>query len=114
MRKSDPRPIGDILAGMVRKTDLGKKLDQARIWDEWAQVAGGALHEHGRPHAIKDGTLVIEVDSTVWMNRYAYQKWHILKRVNRLTGKELVKDIFIMLTPDGEGDLKPPSGSIEG
>lgn len=111
MRKSNPKSVGDILAGLARKTDLGVKLAQARIWDEWAQVAGAALHEHGRPHAIKDGTLIVEVDSTVWMNRYAYQKWYILKRANRLTGKELVKDIFIMLTPDGEGDLKPPSAA---
>ena len=49
---------------------------------------------------IKDKTLVVEVDSSVWMNRYAYYKWDILKRVNRMYGQEMISDIFIILTPE--------------
>ncbi|MCX5772414.1 MAG: DUF721 domain-containing protein [Candidatus Hydrogenedentes bacterium] len=100
MRKGKPTRVGDILKGLVRNTDLGKKMDQARIWSEWPGIAGSALAQHGRPHAVKDQTLIIEVDSTVWMNRYAYYKWDILKRVNRLFNREIISDIYILLTPE--------------
>ena len=102
MRRNDPKPVGDILAELVKTTDLGKKLQQARIWDQWERIAGKNLAKHGRPHAIRDATLIVEVDSTVWMNRYAYQKWSILRRANRMAKRELVSDIFITLTPDSE------------
>jgi len=99
-KKKDPKSVGDILAGLLAKSDIGKKLDQARIWEQWPQLAGEHLHTHGRPHAIKDRTLVVEVDGSVWMNRYAYYKWDILKRVNRMYGEEMISDIFIILTPE--------------
>jgi predicted nucleic acid-binding Zn ribbon protein len=102
LRKREPASVGDILKSLVRKTNLGKKIEQARIWTEWADLAGPALAEHGRPHAVKDNTLIIEVDSTVWMNRYAYYKWDILKRINRLFKREIISDIYILLTPDAE------------
>ena len=109
MKKSDPTSIGDILKRLVPKTDLGKKLAQSRIWERWDHVAGAALAPHGRPHAIRDNVLIIEVDSTVWMNRYAYEKWEILLRANALYRREVVSDMFIMLTPDGQEGPQSPS-----
>ena len=106
MRSKKPKSVGEILAVLTKKSPLGKKLQQARIWEWWPEIAGAHLHEHGRPHSVKDGTLSIEVDSTVWMNKYAYYKWDILKRINRMAGEELVSDIFLMLTPDQ--DPTPP------
>jgi len=32
------------------------------------------------------------------MNKYAYFKWEILKRINRLVGKELISDVFFVLS----------------
>lgn len=100
MRKNEPTSIGDILAKMVKKSPLGKKLRQAEIWDRWPELAGAELCDHGRPFAIRDKTLIVEADSTVWMNRYSYHKWDILKRVNLLARQELISDIFVTLTPD--------------
>jgi len=96
--------VGEILKSLVQKTGLGKKMEQSRIWNEWTNLAGASLAEHGRPHGIKDQTLVVEVDSTVWMNRYAYHKWDILMRINRMYGREMVSDIYILLTPDSDAN----------
>ena len=100
MKKNDPASVGDILKSLLKTTDLGKKMQQSKIWEEWTAVAGRKLAGHGRPHGIKDQTLVVEVDSTVWMNRYAYHKWDIIKRINRMYGREIVSDIYILLTPE--------------
>ena len=102
MKKNKPESVGDILAKMVKKTPLGRKLDQARIWEVWPELATPSLAKHGRPQGVKEKTLIVEVDSTVWMNKYAYFKWDILKRVNRMAGRELISDIFLVLAPDDE------------
>lgn len=101
--------MGEILKSLVQSTDLGKKMEQSRIWYEWPNLAGASLAEHGRPHGVKEQMLVVEVDSTVWMNRYAYHKWDILKRINRMYGREMISDIYILLTPDS--DANPPEES---
>ena len=100
MKKNKPESVGDILAKLVKTTPLGRQIEEAHIWTWWPDIAGPALAGHGRPHAVHDGKLTIEVDSTVWMNKFAYHKWDILKRINRRARHELISDIFLLLTPD--------------
>ena len=101
--------MGDILAGLKKATGLGKQLKQAQIWEQWARLAGEHLSKHGRPQRIRDKTLFVEADSPVWMHKYSYRKWDIIKRVNRLAGGELISDIFIVLPEDDE-DAPPQDG----
>jgi len=102
LKERSLKSVGEILSKLIKKTGLGKQIEQARIWEHWDTLAGPNLHTHGRPRAIKDNTLIVEVDSTVWMNKYAYFKWDILQRINRLAGKELVSDLFLVLSQDDE------------
>lgn len=104
MKKNEPEGVGDILARMKKTTKLGLNLEQAAIWTHWEEIAGPYLAAHGRPRTVREGQLRIEADSAVWMHRFAYRKWSIIKRINRMAGRELVHDIFIELIPD---DLMP-------
>lgn len=75
-------------------------------------MAGPHLYEHGRPVTVKENTLYIEADSPVWMHKFAYYKWDIIKRINRLARRELISDIFIQLTPDhGPTSMAPENGA---
>ena len=110
MKKSSPTGIGEILDGMIAKTKLGKHLEHAEIWERWPDIVGPLLMAHGRPVSVKKGELRIEVDSAVWMNKYAYRKWTIIRRINRMARKELVHDLFFILVEDGAelGELQAP------
>lgn len=99
-KRKDASKVSDVLASLVKKTTLGTQLELARIWEHWGEMAGANLADHGRPHRVKDGVLHIEVDSPVWMHRYAYQKWRIIKRINRMAEQELVSDLFLALQPE--------------
>ena len=100
-----PAAVGAILDGLKLTTALGIQLQQAEIWNRWPEIAGHYLATHGHPKSIRDNTLYIEADSAVWMNKFAYQKWDLLKRINRISGRELVSDLFILL----KGEPEPPS-----
>ena len=102
MKRKKLEGVGDILAQMKKKTDLGKHLEHAAIWEHWPDIVGEAVAKHARPRNIKDLQLRVEADSAVWMHKINYRKWQILKRINRLAGKELVSDIYIVLLGDGE------------
>ena len=107
MKSNKPQSVGQILTKLLKKTGLGKQLQQAKIWQHWPEIAGPDLHTRGRPRSVKDNTLIIEVDSTVWMNKYAYFKWEIMKRINRLAGRELVSDVFFVLAGEDESTQTP-------
>jgi len=107
LKKNDPVEIGKILDELKRTTALGDQLDRARIWDRWNDLAGSHLAAHGQPKTIRDNVLYVEAESPVWMHRYALRKWDILKRINRLAGRELVSDLFVVL--QDEEDAEPGS-----
>ena len=94
---------GDILDGLIRKTELGAVFKQARIWEEWDELAGPKLAPHVRPVSIKDKVLRVEADSAVWMHRLVYRKWTLIRRVNRMARQELINDVFVALG-DGADD----------
>jgi len=106
MAKKDPEVIADILAELKNTTELGKHLEHARIWESWPEIAGAELCGHGSPLGVREQTLFIEVESPVWMHKFAFYKWDILQRVTRLIGPDLISEIYIRLQPD---ILPPPS-----
>jgi predicted nucleic acid-binding Zn ribbon protein len=108
-RKKDPTSIQDVLAQLRRETELGRQLEQAQIWSRWPEIAGPRLLEHGRPYGIRDEVLYIEADSPVWMHRFAYRKWTLIRRINRIAGHELVSDIFLVLA-DGADEARSQDG----
>ena len=107
LKSNRPQSVGEILAKLLKKTQLGTQLKQAKIWEHWPEIAGPSLCAHGRPHSVKDRILTIEVESTVWMNKYAYFKWDIMKRINLLAGKELVSDVYFALANEEESSQPP-------
>lgn len=102
MRSGKPQSVSEILDGLKRTTELGTHLERARIWEQWNEIAGPALAQHGQPKTIRENTLYIEAESPVWMHRFAFKKWALLRRINRIAGKELVSDIFLLLAPEAE------------
>lgn len=99
---ADPTDIGAIIEALKNSSLLGQNLEEAQIWEQWPDLVGPHLLHHGRPRGIKDGRLTIETDSATWTHRYAYNKPAIIEAINRLTGRELVSEIFLTLAPEAE------------
>lgn len=74
----------------------------ALIWERWPEIAGDPLYMHGRPVSVRKGELKVEVESSVWMNRYAFRREGILRRINHLARQRLIEDIFLVLIEDGQ------------
>ena len=86
---------------MIQTTDLGARLEEAKIWERWDTIAGPYLSPHSRPVAVRERVLHIEADSPVWMHKLAFKKWEIIRRINVLARRELVSDVFLRLADDG-------------
>ena len=77
----DPQSLGQILAGTA--VDLGWKLEleQARLISEWPEFIGESTAEHTEITELRDGTLVVQCDSTAWATELRRLRGEILTRV---------------------------------
>ena len=101
-KKHDLVGIDDILNTMQSSTPLGKQLDCAQVWERWPDIVGDNYYHHCRPLGLRDNCLRIEVDSSVWMHRLSFRRWDIIKKVNQLVKKNLISDVFLVLTREDE------------
>ena len=88
-----PRPLGDVLQEVIDELGVRKEIDEARVIETWASVAGDKINEVTESAWMKDSTLYIKITSAAWrqelhMNR---RKWR--ERLNGEFESDLVKEI---------------------
>lgn len=110
MTHDGPQELSEILKELKATTDLGQRLEEAEIWEHWQEIAGPQIAPHAAPVAIREGTLVIAVDSPVWMHKISYKKTEIIDKSNKFLSKEKVSEIFLALRSDE--DEKAPENSF--
>ena len=110
MSRDEPQDISEILKELRATTDLGQRLEEAEIWEHWQEIAGPELAPHAAPVLIREGTLVIVVDSPVWMHKITYKKPEIIDKSNNFLSREKLSEIFLTLKSDA--DEKPAENSL--
>lgn len=106
MKDNEPKAIGEILAALKANGELSEHFEHARIWERWPEVVGARLMPYGRPLRIREKKLTIEIDGAVWMHRFSYRTRKIIAEANRVAGREIVTDIFLVLAEE-EQDQGP-------
>lgn len=106
MKRDEPRAIAEIIESLRKSNELGKQFHLAKIWKNWPEMAGMKLMPRGRPLGVRDKTLIVEVESSVWLHHYSYHEHSILKRINNLLNENLLEDIFLVLS---EEEISDPS-----
>ena len=109
---------GDCLAGdclaepdvAVREVvnDIFKSIDVRRqpglleqIREAWRELAGPGAATHARPGYLDRQTLVIFVDSAVWLNELVrYERAGILARLQQRFGVEAIKALRLQADPE--------------
>ncbi len=99
--------VGRIVKDIFKSIDVRRQpalLDQ--IMEAWPELAGPGAATHARPGYLDRQTLVIFVDSAVWLNELArYERAGILARLQQRFGAEAV--MALRLKADPEGRRKP-------
>jgi hypothetical protein len=71
----------------------GGGLVQARVMDAWAEVAGHSVLAHTTGAHLREGELVIHVDSPVWATELSALSENYRGAVNEKLGKEMVRAV---------------------
>ena len=84
MPNDRPVPLGDALRRFLDQQGLTKRVGQATAMEAWPGVVGPAVAAAARPLVVtSDGTLIVAVRSSAWMNELSLMERDLLDALNR-------------------------------
>jgi len=91
--KNRPQPLGDVLQEVIAQLGLQEKIDEARVVETWAALAGTKINSVTESVWLKGSTLYVKITSAAWrqelhMNR---RKWR--ERLNGQFETDLIEEI---------------------
>ncbi|MCB9261614.1 MAG: DUF721 domain-containing protein [Flavobacteriales bacterium] len=87
--------LKDLIETMFDSYELGEKMAENRIKNEWETIIGKTIARNTAKLSIHKKTLYIEVLSAPLKNELFYHKQIIVEKVNTYIGKKIIEDIKI-------------------
>jgi hypothetical protein len=88
--QGDLKGMADAYLG--RLDPKGKRFG-SRATSAWNRVVGEEISRHTTGSALRDGELLVYVDSAVWANELAAMSEHLRERLNEEMGEALVRSV---------------------
>lgn len=80
---SKPTPLAEALQNYLKKAGLVKRIGQARVLEDWAELVGPQIAKVTQPESVgADGVLRVRVATPAWANELQMMTPQILGRVN--------------------------------
>lgn len=94
-RNEDPSTIGDLLGQVVRNQGWTEKLDDQRIFTEWAQIVGSEVAQHAQIEGFEDTIVHVRASSTAWSTQLKLLAPRIVAKLNEALGDGTVRRIEV-------------------
>ena len=93
-RSANRVPISSLTEGLIARLDpSGEARARSRAVRAWRLVAGEEVFEHARGFALRDGELVIFVDTNSWATELSAMSEHYRAALNTVLGQETVTSL---------------------
>lgn len=97
-RPSTARSAGQLVPEALKTLRLDRRRLEAELACAWDALVDPNIALHARPTGLRNGTLFVTVDSSVWLSEIArYRTEEILNQLQNCFGAELVKRISFRL-----------------
>ncbi|MFA5164621.1 MAG: DUF721 domain-containing protein [Candidatus Omnitrophota bacterium] len=95
--KAKPIAISEAMESVLRGLGGGRGPQAGSVSAAWAKAAGEDGLKHTKPMDIKDGVLIVHVDSSGWLHKLTMEKIQLLSKIKEEIGEDLVKDIKLRI-----------------
>jgi len=79
--------------GALHRLNLDARMREYAVWGVWDKAVGDAIANQAQPAFVRGGILFVKCSSSAWMQQLHFMKDKIRDELNRLLGKEMVKEI---------------------
>ena len=91
----DVKPLGDLIKAFYEQHRGSEYLDEVKVVESWPKVVGPFIASHTIDLSIKNNILFVRVDSDALRSELSYSKSLLMKNLNAIAGKEVVKEIVL-------------------
>ncbi len=95
--RKGPEHIGTVLDSLFKQQGIEESIRVHRAVLDWDAVVGDTVARHASAVHIERGTLVVEVESSVWMHRLQMEEATLRAQVNRHYGEDIIRQIRFRL-----------------
>ncbi|MCP3898513.1 MAG: DUF721 domain-containing protein, partial [Desulfobacteraceae bacterium] len=85
--------ISNILDTTLKNYRPKSDMEMTRIWDLWGEAVGDEVAKNAKPAAFKEGTLIVNVSSSVWIQHLKFLEKDMISNINHILNKKLVKKV---------------------
>jgi len=88
------RPISAVMPNVLKDLRMDHRRAEAEVVKVWNHLLDGNIVAHAQPTGLRNGTLFVTVDSSVWLSEIVrYRRKEILERLNHSFGREFIARI---------------------
>ena len=82
---------------MLARFDLGRDIDDYRIWLAWDEVVGPAVARNAQPIRLDKRRLIVAVKNNTWMQELSLLRRDVCRKLNEWMGRDVVSEIFLVV-----------------
>jgi predicted nucleic acid-binding Zn ribbon protein len=94
-RKKEAVSLGDALSEWLKLSGHGAKMEDAQAEAAWKDVMGEAVSRKTRFIRVRDGVLVIELDSGPMKEEFLMARTRIRTLMNEHLGREAIREVVV-------------------
>lgn len=95
MKKSNDRPLKEVLKEMIEVYRLKSKLHQTKIQSLWTKVMGPAIANYTTEITVRKNKLYLRISSASLRQELTYGRDKIKKMLNEEIGEEFIEEVII-------------------
>lgn len=102
--QAEPESTADLMAGLMSRLGGSGRALEYRVFEAYADAAGGVFRTRSRPDSFRDGTLFVRVPSSALAHELTLLRTELLARMERRLGPGVVTAIRTRVGAVGDGE----------
>jgi predicted nucleic acid-binding Zn ribbon protein len=86
-------PTAGILDGLLDAMESGARIRESMALAFWPRAVGPHVASASHAEEVRDGVLIVRTKGSTWSHEISLLKYRILPELNRLCGRQVVRDI---------------------
>jgi predicted nucleic acid-binding Zn ribbon protein len=88
------KSVGSVMPNVLSELRMDRRQAEAEVVKVWNNLIDPTIIAHAQPTGIRNGTLFVTVDSSVWLSEIVrYRRKEILDRLQHSFGREVIARI---------------------
>lgn len=88
-------PLAQAIEEWVKQANLGKRMQEADLFDRWEELVGAAVAEKATPLRLERGRLVLKVANSTWRHQLLFMRRELIATLNGHFGETFIKEIVM-------------------